>query len=38
MRMLGGEMEYGDIARRTLRRLPALAGRALAARLSPAGS
>lgn len=36
MRMLGGEMEYGDIARRTLRRLPALAGRALAARLQPA--
>ena len=36
MRMLGGEMEYGDIARRTLRRLPSLAGRALAARLKPA--
>ncbi|RBI84038.1 geranylgeranyl reductase [Rhodosalinus halophilus] len=36
MRMLGGELEYGDIARRTLRRLPALAGRSAVARLSPA--
>ncbi|MFP4405777.1 NAD(P)/FAD-dependent oxidoreductase [Rhodosalinus sp.] len=36
MRMLAGEMEYGDIALRTVRRLPALASRALAARLNPA--
>lgn len=38
MRMLGGELEYDDIARRALARLPGLAARATAARLRPARS